>query len=156
MNPQRIGNWRWAGVRVHSVYRVRQADLERVGYCWMKGRLLVDDLVMPIDQSGDCFFTYLLIEGGRMRGMSTVNAEGKHSYKAVAGVTFGAYALGTLHDEQPTEREYHLLRAGESTVFSDHIDVAEANAEAEEAKEREMNQALDRAVASIRTGSDGA
>lgn len=145
-----FGKWRRAGVTLRAVYRLSEQDLDRIGNCWMKGRLLVDDLVMPLTLAGDGFYDYALIQGGSMRGQKTVDERGEHSYTICKGVTFGAYVMGTLHDEQPTEREFYRLITGEPTTFSDRIDVEKATAEAEAASAAENGQALDAAVARMK------
>jgi hypothetical protein len=154
MNPHRVGRWRTGGVQVNAVYRVSKKDLGRVGNCWMKGRLLVGDLVMPLEHAGDCFYTYQLLEGGNTRGETTVNVKGEHSYRICEGVTFGAYAMGTLIAEQPNIREYHLLMVGQPTSFSERIDVKKVMAESQAEVERELEQNITNAVAQMKADFD--
>ena len=147
MNIDRVGVWRKDGVVLGKVYRLSKRDLGRVGGCWMNGRLHVGDLVMPIRHSGDCFYDYRLIQGGTTRENTRVmNAQGQLCYDAPKGAVFGAYSLGTLYEEQPTEEEYHLLMAGVHTAFSDRLDVKNAEAERREDAEKELFGTVDRAI----------
>lgn len=113
-------NWRTGSVRRVDVYCLREADLDSVGHCWMKGRLRAGDLVTPIEHTGDCFWTYQLLEGGswlRIGGRGP-EVEAASAYRLCNGGTFGAYVMGVPHDEQPTSREWHLLMAGETVNFT--------------------------------------
>lgn len=101
--PQRLG-----GVHTGELYVIRPEDFGRVGNCWMKGRLKDGDLIIATGHSGDCFWTYCLVEHG------SVNVEGRQLYKVIPESSFGAYVLGEPYPSQPTEREVHLLLAGES------------------------------------------
>lgn len=67
----------------------------------MRGRLRRGDVVLCGKHSGDCFNTYILCEvlGNGVRG--------------IPGSRFGAYTMGVPTGWQPTDREYHLLMAGE-------------------------------------------
>jgi hypothetical protein len=94
--------------------RIREIDLARVGNCWMKGRLLVDDLAMAISHSGDCFFNYELLDSFLHYGGGQ---EMRVGYRRIPGSRFGAYTLGVAHEFQPSEREFHLLMAGENVSF---------------------------------------
>lgn len=61
---------------------------ERLGHCWMKGRLMTNDLVLCVDHTGDGFHDYVLIEkrGSVMHGCG--------SLKAHIGSNFGSYGIG--------------------------------------------------------------
>lgn len=109
--------WRTGGARIGKVYRVLPSDLGRVGNCWMRGRLREGDLVTPISHSGDCFWQWQLING---EGPFTYHARGAvgPGFKINAGVRFGGYCMGELLAHQPTDREYHLLMAGETVHFT--------------------------------------
>jgi hypothetical protein len=99
-----IGRWSTGGHHPGLVLTLSENDLERVGNCWMRGRLRAGDVVMCMEHSGDCFWNYALLE---------CFANG---YRLIAGSKFGAYTLGTPHEWQPTTREFHLLMAGESVL----------------------------------------
>lgn len=100
-NLHRVGNWR-GGNSIGSAYLIKRQDVDRVGNCWMKGRLRVGDVVLCKQHSGDCFYDYILLEifGNGVRGLGQVN--------------FGSYTFSTELKWKPTEREFHLLCAGES------------------------------------------
>ena len=100
--------WRTAGHRVGLLVKVGAKDNSRVGHCWMRGRLLDGDLAMCVAHAGDCFWRYQLVEHG-----FTIGCTGRKGYKLLDGAKFGAYVLGEPLEWQPTEREMHLLLAGE-------------------------------------------
>lgn len=100
--PQRLG-----GVHTGQLFTVRPEDFGRVGNCWMRGRLKEGDLIFSMGHSGDCFWTYCLVE----HDVFTVHGQGL--YKLIPESSFGAYVLGELYPSQPTDREVHLLLAGE-------------------------------------------
>jgi hypothetical protein len=91
------------GAEIGVLYRVMtEADCERVGNCFMKGRLRVGDYALCLKHAGDCFYDYMLVE--RI-------ANGWRGYPQA---TFGAYVFGdTFPDCHLSSREYHLLAAGE-------------------------------------------
>jgi len=101
-------NWRDGGHYQGLIVRIGPDDLDRVGSCWMKGRLLVGDLAMAISGSGDCFWNYQLVQNNAYLGRS-----GKKGFRLIPESQFGAYVLGTPLEFQPTNRERHLLLAGE-------------------------------------------
>lgn len=91
---------------------LNEKDLKRVGNCWMKGRLMLEDLVMCLKNTGDSFYEYCLVEHHVV--LHQGNKEGI-GYKAILESKFSAYSLSTPYYIQPTEREAHLLVAGEQT-----------------------------------------
>jgi hypothetical protein len=85
----------------------------------MKGRLREGDLVAPVAHTGDAFYSYQLVEGGTWFTLG--RNPGVPAYQipqGLVGVTFGAYALGSKLDAQPTQREWHMLMAGEAVNFT--------------------------------------
>jgi hypothetical protein len=80
----------------------------------MKGRLLDGDLAMAVRWSGDCFWYYRLIEFSPNRRFGDGPYKGQCVYRLIAGSEFGAYVIGAPYELQPTDREKHLLLAGES------------------------------------------
>lgn len=90
-----------SGASIGTMYKLSKKDLDRVGSCWMSGRLMVGDLVLCIRHSGDCFYDYILVE------------EGANFYEGIPGSEFGSYTLGTKVKEF-SNKEYHLLAAGET------------------------------------------
>lgn len=155
MNPDRVGLWRKSGVKIGMVYQLRREDLGRIGNCWLAGRLRVRDLAVALRHSGDCFYDYQLIEGGRTKpGEEVVQYVGDKkvlSYNVCHGGIFSAYALGRPYEEQPTRAELEaLLSRGEHTPFSRKIDVAQAIKHAATATQRELLQSVSRAVRSMK------
>lgn len=70
----------WGGsAEIGGIYRIRPEDHQRVGHCWMKGRLKDDDLCLCVEHSGDSFYTYMLME---FIG---------NGFKAIVNSEFGAY-----------------------------------------------------------------
>lgn len=110
----RIGVWR-TGAQARVVYEVQAHEVTHVGNCWMKGRLRACDLVTAISHAGDCFDQYQLLEGGEYR---TTGSNGLNAYSIAKGARFGAYVFSTPHKRQPTEREWHLMMAGEIVNFT--------------------------------------
>jgi hypothetical protein len=102
-----MSNWRLGGVAPGQLFVVHAQDFGRVGHCWMKGRLKDGDLIMSIGLSGDCFWTYCLVEN------HSTNMYGRQQYRLIKESSFGAYTIGELYGFQPTDREAHLLQAGE-------------------------------------------
>lgn len=82
----------------------------------MAGRLKVGDLVAVKRLAGDCFFEYQLVEGGSW--MQLAANLGLPAYRICEGGAFGAYEMGELLPQQPSEREWHLLMAGETVNFT--------------------------------------
>ena len=101
--------WGTGGVRVGKIVTIHEKDFGNVGYCWMKGRLKDGDLAIAVRHSGDSFWSYMLLE-------ETGTYRGQRAYKVIPESVFGAYVLGTDYAWQPTEREMHLLLAGERVV----------------------------------------
>lgn len=165
MNPDRVGRWRKSGVQDKTIYVLTEEDLGRVGNCWMQDRLFVGDLVTPIQLSGDCFYYYQLIEGGdagsrgttkgHLRHTSVNNGKGLHCYNICKGAVFGAYAMGTPFEFQPTEREWHLLMAGEHVTFSEHIDVEESLRKHAKDANKELDDIIANAIESARKEING-
>jgi hypothetical protein len=87
------------------IVRLSAEDNERVGHCWMEGRLKDGDLAMAIEQSGDCFWDYQLLEKDAV------------GYRLIKESEFSAYVLGKKHEYQPSPREVRLLLAGESVAL---------------------------------------
>lgn len=110
-------NREWGGnAQIGKAYIVRPVDLGRVGYCWMRGRLKVGDIVLPLRHSGDCFYDYVLAEGGDW--LTLGKNPNVPAFRRIVQDTFGAYQIGDLLSVQPTDREWHLLMAGETVNFS--------------------------------------
>lgn len=103
------------GSYIGQVVKISEEDFSRVGNCWMKGRLLPGDLAMAVAHSGDCFYTYNLLEH---EFYLYKNGKSEKGYKLAEGAKFGAYVLGKEYEVQPNMKEYHLLMAGESVWFS--------------------------------------
>ncbi len=92
---------RWGGgAIVGALYRLAEIDNDRLGNCWMAGRIKNGDLALCVQHSGDCFYDYILVKelGNGLRGLP--------------GAAFGAYTCGEFQKEVPN-RVYHLLAAGE-------------------------------------------
>lgn len=89
------------GAEIGTVYRVSVADNDRVGNCWMKGRLKDGDLILCKAHSGDCFFDYVLIDDTYSNG-----------WKAILKSEFGAYFLGKPVAKLPRS-EFDKLMCGE-------------------------------------------
>ncbi len=134
------------------VFRLRPSDLDRVGRCWMQGRLREGDLVMPVEHSGDCFFSYELLEGG-----FTLHDGGREGpgYRWCRGGRFGAYSCGVPFAEQPTAVERALLFEGKSTFFSDRVEVEAELCRLRERQVAEMDGIIERAVSRVRDGRRG-
>ena len=77
-------------------------DQERVGHCWMAGRLRVGEVVQVLQHAGDYFYNYALV---RVYG---------DSIQLEPGVRFGAYSLGTPLKWQPNREQADDLMKGES------------------------------------------
>ncbi|MBA7710292.1 hypothetical protein ES703_119232 [subsurface metagenome] len=110
MGIDRIGNW-GEGNDVGCVYIFDKEDLNRVGNCWMDGRLRVGDIVLCVGHSGDCFYDYILIGAGN------------NFVEGIPDSEFGSYTLSNQLKWKPTNKEFHLLCAGESLV----VDVLETH-----------------------------
>lgn len=97
----------WSGGNsIGALYRLKKGDLTRVGHNWMAGRLKVGDVVMCLQQSGDCFYEYILIE------MSATRVKGITKSK------FGSYTFGTQIGVKVLEgRDFHLVAAGEQIQY---------------------------------------
>lgn len=128
-----MNNWR-NGNSIGTMYILDEADLSRVGDCWMAGRLHAGDVVLCTTHSGDCFNDYVLIRPFY------------NGLEAILGATFGAYVFGTELDWQPSAREYHLLLAGEMVRngINEHPLYAEL--------ERRRTKMLDSAIFESRRG----
>lgn len=100
-----VGDQFAGGLRI-----IRKADFSQVGHCWMAGRLLEGDLVMAMQLTGDCFWTYCLVEHD-----FRISATGRPGYKLIPQSAFGAYVLGVPYQVQLSAREFHLLMAGQMT-----------------------------------------
>jgi hypothetical protein len=98
-------SWRTGDHYQGLVIRITNDDLDRVGQCWMRGRLREGDLAMAIRHCGDCFWEYQLIECA------------SNGCKLIPQSEFGAYVLGMKYPIQPTKREAHLLLAGERVTL---------------------------------------
>jgi hypothetical protein len=101
------------GVYFGQLRLLHAADNLRVGHCWMAGRLLDGDIAMALEHAGDCFWRYVLL--GREY---TRNVAKQRVYKIEPASKFSAYTLGVPSAIQPTEREMHLLAAGEFVALS--------------------------------------
>jgi hypothetical protein len=93
--------WR-SGNATGAFYLLSVADLERVGDCWMKGRLHVRDLVLCVGHTGDCFHDFILIK------------EFVNGLRGIPASRFGAYALAnpTRQGLDPDGADFHNLAAG--------------------------------------------
>jgi hypothetical protein len=105
-------------------------DCRRVGSNWMRGRLKVDDVLLCVQHTGDCFYDYILVSvaGNGLQG--------------VPGVRFGAYELGEPLQWQPSLEEAALLQAGtfiQTTAVTDELDKVAAQ---ERLKRAESVQSL--------------
>lgn len=90
------------GATIGKFYRLTKSeDLNRVGSCWMKGRLNINDLILCIKHTGDCFYDYILIKefGNGLQGLPESE--------------FGAYTCGEPININLNDKEFHLLCAGE-------------------------------------------
>lgn len=111
-----------------------EQSLQRVGSCWMAGRVKVGDVALCISHSGDCFYNYILVEigGNFIRGLP--------------GSEFGAYVFGRpIKSWTPTDREHHLLCAGESIIFKGEVltNTVPFIRELDEIKEAAQRQAVE-------------
>lgn len=113
-----MGEWRSGGHRPGLILVIGEQDLSRLGHVWMQGRLLVGDLIMCLRRSGDCFWQYCLV-GHRhpLDPFCSPECYGR-GYRLMPFTEFGAYVLGTPYVYQPSEREFHLLMAGERIELS--------------------------------------
>jgi hypothetical protein len=100
------------GAHVGQVVALSARDNARIGHCWMRGRLRDGDLAIVVRHSGDGFWTYRLLEGGAH--CTNGHTPGVAAYSVCRGSDFGAYVCGIPTELQPTERQMHLLLAGES------------------------------------------
>lgn len=90
------------GAIIGKLYRlVESADLDRVGHCSMRGNLKINDLILCIKHAGDCFYNYILIK------------EFEKGLKSIPKSEFGAYTIGIPVNIKLTDKEFHLLCAGE-------------------------------------------
>ena len=129
--------WRTSGLREKAIYRFQKGERGRMGDSWAGRRLKIGSLLTPIKQSGDCFYDYQVIEkveGGYRKTKTKV----------------GAYVFGILHEEQPTEEEWHLLMGGATVAFSEKIDVQKEMCALERAARSELLGTVDIAVARMR------
>ena len=96
-------NREWGeGATIGKLYRlVESTDLNRVGLCSMRGNLKINDLILCIKHTGDCFYNYILIE------------EFEKGLKGIPKSEFGAYTTGIPVNINLTNKEYNLLCAGE-------------------------------------------
>ena len=60
-----------------------------------------------VDHTGDCFYYYVPIK-------TYIGKSGKKFISASLNKEFGSYTFGKLAKKQFTNREYHLLLAGET------------------------------------------
>jgi hypothetical protein len=86
-------------------------DNNRLGYN-QPVNLKEGDLAMCCKHSGDCFWDYKMIK---------LSYDSDHQLRFTCGVKFSAYVLGTPYYKQPTEREFHLLMAGETTALTGKV-----------------------------------
>jgi hypothetical protein len=112
LGEQRRG-WNDGGIRAGQLFLVHKCHFDRVGNCWMKGRLLEGDLIISIKHSGDSFWDYQLVEHNTIKPPTY-----QRGYRLIPQSTFGAYTMGDLYKFQPTDREMHLLMAGEYITLS--------------------------------------
>lgn len=112
-----MGNW-GGGNTIGCIYRLTKHDTGRVGHCWMRGRLIEGDLALCIAHAGDCFYQYILLDvgGNYIRG--------------VAESRFGSYSFaGEAVEWIPSNRELHLLCAGETIYFKGGVPIKEVTNE---------------------------
>jgi hypothetical protein len=114
------------------ILRLSKQSNSRVGNCWMAGRIIDGDLALNLGASGDCFHNYALLRQGsptRWKDTGLFVSE----YSIIEGGLFGAYeGVGIAYEFQPTNREMHLLMAGEYVQL-------ESEAQARIARARIMN-----------------
>jgi hypothetical protein len=79
---------------------------DRVGHCWAAGRLKPGDIILIDELSGDCFYDRYMIDHTDFS-----NREGVHM--RLIPYRFGMYAMKATPLDGMTDRDYHLLRAGE-------------------------------------------
>lgn len=103
---------------IGGVYQLKtHKDVEsvngRMGDCWMKGRLKRGDLLLCTQNSGDHFYSYILLR------------QYSNGWQGIPGAEFGAYdfTVDPVHKVDNATRE--LLAAGkvfsfEETVKIDH------------------------------------
>ena len=114
-------NWRTGDVKPGHLVKIDPTDFGRIGHCWMRGRLHDGDLAMAVSLSGDCFWTYMLVR----HDYSIFHPATKFivpGYKLIKESSFGAYVMGTPYQFQPSEREFHLLMAGEDVSLQEEQD----------------------------------
>lgn len=129
-----INGWGGNLAQGNLILVTSEEDCQRVGNCWMKGRLRVGDVIMVIEHSGDCFYDFCLVEVY------------SNSIKALTGTQFGAYSLGKPLKWQPSDAERRVL-------FRDDIVRTEAVAqEIADHKETEARQRFD-AICNAEAGS---
>ncbi len=97
----------WGGGNdVGAVYFMENLlDLNRVGNCWIDGRLKLGDVVLCTQHTGDCFYDYVLLQTFTNGLRAIITTPG-----------WGAYALNKKMQWKPTARQFHLLLAGESVL----------------------------------------
>ncbi len=115
MSIHRIGKWRTGDHGPGLVLEIQTYDVERdrVGHCWMKGRLRAGDIIMCMQHAGDCFWQYAILE--------CVATYPGHKYRLVRESTFGAYTLGAPTAWQPSEQDFHNLMAGNSVTILESL-----------------------------------
>lgn len=103
-----------------EVFYVEDPAIANLSVCgWMKGRLLKGDLVMSTGKSsGPHVPEFVILEGPVTMGDGPL--KDRRCYRrATEAQPFHAYGIGGPKFEwQPTEREFHLLMAGEYAPLS--------------------------------------
>ena len=79
---------------------------DTVGICWASGRLKPGDIILCDELSGDCFYRFYLVDYLKYANRNGVEMK-------LIPYPFGAYAMKAKKLDGLTEKEYHLLRAGE-------------------------------------------
>lgn len=96
----------WGGDATRQgIYRVNKKDNDRVGNCWIEGRLKDDDLILCVEKAGDWFYTYYLIHYINYTNKKWLEME-------LIPKEFGAYQIGTFLHKLKSQ-EFHLLMARE-------------------------------------------
>ena len=109
--------WRTDGHFPGLILVLAAQDMDRVGHCWMKGRLLVGDLVMCLSHAGDCFWRYCIVGHEHPLDPFSDHEYYGDGYRLIRCTEFGSYTIGSRYKWQPNEREFHLLMAGERVTL---------------------------------------
>ncbi|MEE8577293.1 MAG: hypothetical protein V3T31_08550 [candidate division Zixibacteria bacterium] len=100
---------KWGGGQsIGVIYILSEADNDRFGSHWFKGRIKDGDVVLCVAHTGDCFYDYKLIKVYG-NGLEVLDDSPRMC----------GYGLGIESEGELTSREFHLLMAGEFVKMDD-------------------------------------